>query len=77
MIGDIVLSVASYGNGGSYTPADGRLLPIQQYTEAFTILKATFGGDGQNNFALPDLRPFAPAGLQYSICLTGAFPAQN
>jgi Phage Tail Collar Domain/Collagen triple helix repeat (20 copies) len=77
MIGDIVLSVASYGNGGSYTPADGRILPIQPYTAAFSILGTTFGGDGQSTFALPDLRPFAPAGLQYSICLNGAFPLQN
>jgi hypothetical protein len=77
MIGDIVLSVASYGNGGSYTPADGRILPIQVYTAAFSILRTTFGGDGQSTFALPDLRPFAPAGLQYSICLNGAFPGQN
>jgi Phage Tail Collar Domain/Collagen triple helix repeat (20 copies) len=77
MIGDIVLSVASYGNGGSYTPADGRILPIQPYTAAFSILGTTFGGDGHSTFALPDLRPFAPAGLQYSICLNGAFPLQN
>jgi microcystin-dependent protein len=77
MIGDIVLSVASYGNGGSYTPADGRLLPIQTYQVAFSLLRTTFGGDGVNNFALPDLRPFAPAGLQYSICLSGAYPGPN
>jgi len=35
-----------------------------------------FGGDGTTNFNLPDLRPFAPKGLQYSICVEGIFPAR-
>jgi Phage Tail Collar Domain/Collagen triple helix repeat (20 copies) len=77
MLGDIVLSVASYGNGGSYAPADGRLLPLQSNTALFSILGKTFGGDGFATFALPDLRAFAPAGLQYSVCVNGPFPGQN
>ena len=77
MLGDIVLSVASYGNGGSYAPADGRLLPLQSNAALFSILGKTFGGDGFTTFALPDLRAFAPAGLQYSVCVNGPFPGQN
>ena len=38
----------------------GQLLPISQYTAVFAILGTTYGGDGQNNFALPDLRGRAP-----------------
>jgi hypothetical protein len=74
-IGDVVLSVNGYGTGA--LPADGRLLPINQYTPAFSILGTNFGGNGTTNFALPDLRPFAPKGLQYSICVMGIFPSRN
>jgi microcystin-dependent protein len=74
-IGDIVLSVNGYGIGAM--PADGRLLPINQYTPAFSILGTNFGGNGQTNFALPDLRSFAPQGLQYSICIEGIFPSRD
>jgi hypothetical protein len=72
-IGDIVLSVNGYGTGAM--PADGRLLSIASYTAAFSVMGTTFGGDGHTNFALPDLRPFAPLGLQYSICVNGIFPS--
>jgi microcystin-dependent protein len=37
-------------------PCDGRLLPIAQYTPLFALLGTTYGGNGQTNFALPDLR---------------------
>jgi microcystin-dependent protein len=77
MLGDIVLSTNSYGNGGSYAPADGRLLPIASYTALFAIWDTRFGGDGRTTFALPDLRAFAPQGLQYSVCISGIFPAPN
>ena len=72
MIGDIVLSVNGYGAGA--LPADGRLLPISQYTAVFSVMGTNFGGNGTTNFALPDLRKFAPQGLQYSICVQGIFP---
>ena len=35
--------------------ADGRLLPIAQYTPLFQLLGTTYGGDGQSTFALPNL----------------------
>lgn len=75
MIGDIILSVNGYGQGA--LPADGRLLPINQYTAVFSILGTNFGGNGTTNFALPDLRKLAPQGLQYSICVQGIFPSRN
>jgi microcystin-dependent protein len=74
-IGDIVLSVNGYGTGAM--PADGRLLPIAQWVAAFSVMGASFGGNGTTNFALPDLRPFAPLGLQYSICVEGIFPSRS
>jgi microcystin-dependent protein len=36
--------------------ADGSLLPISQNTALFSLLGTMYGGDGQTNFALPDLR---------------------
>ena len=35
---------------------NGQLLPINQNQALFSLLGTTFGGDGQVNFALPDLR---------------------
>jgi hypothetical protein len=75
MIGDIILSANGYGSGAM--PADGRLLPLSQFTALFTLLGTNFGGDGETTFGLPDLRAFAPQGLQYSICVNGFFPSQN
>jgi microcystin-dependent protein len=58
-------------------PADGRLIPISNNNVLFDVLGTTFGGNGTSNFALPDLRAFAPRGLQYSICVLGIFPSRN
>jgi len=77
MLGDIVLSANSYGSGGAFVPADGRLLFIQQNQAMFSVLGTKFGGDNISTFALPDLRAFAPQGLQYSVCISGIFPATN
>jgi hypothetical protein len=74
-IGDIVLSVNGYGTGA--VPADGSLLSIASYSVAFNLFGTSFGGNGTTTFGVPDLRPFAPLGLQYSICVEGIFPSRN
>ena len=73
--------------GGDYAPAgwmfcDGQLLEISDKTrELFRVLGTKFGGDGQKNFALPDLRgrvamhqgnqrSFASHGGQEAVSLT-------
>ncbi len=45
-----------------FCPADwaychGQLLSISEYEVLYTLIGTTFGGDGINTFALPDLRP--------------------
>jgi microcystin-dependent protein len=50
---------------GNFAPAgwefcDGRLLPISQYESLFQLIGTTYGGDGQETFALPDLRGRIP-----------------
>jgi microcystin-dependent protein len=39
---------------------NGQLLPINQNQPLFALLGTTYGGNGQTNFALPDLRGKAP-----------------
>jgi microcystin-dependent protein len=50
---------------GNFAPlgwefCDGRLLPISSYTALFSLLGTTYGGNGVNTFALPDLRGRIP-----------------
>ena len=42
---------------------NGQLLPINQNQPLFALLGTTYGGNGQTNFALPDLRGRTPIHL--------------
>ena len=51
--------------GGNFAPAgwqfcDGSLLAISENETLFQLIGTTYGGDGQNTFAVPDLRGRAP-----------------
>jgi len=51
--------------GGTFNPAGwayckGQSLPISQYETLFNLIGTTYGGDGQQNFAVPDLRGRVP-----------------
>ncbi len=39
---------------------NGQLLPISQNTALFSLLGTTYGGNGQSNFALPNLQGSSP-----------------
>ncbi len=43
-----------------WAKANGALLPISQNAALFSLLGTTYGGNGQTNFALPDLQGRAP-----------------
>jgi microcystin-dependent protein len=43
-----------------WATCDGQLLPINQNQALFSLLGTTYGGNGQTNFALPDLRARLP-----------------
>jgi microcystin-dependent protein len=58
-IGEIALFAGNFAPMG-WAFCDGSLLPINQYQALFSLLGTTYGGDGRNNFALPDLRGRAP-----------------
>lgn len=51
--------------GGNYAPAgwafcQGQLVPIAENDALFTLIGTTYGGDGQETFALPDLQGRIP-----------------
>src|SRR4026209_652684 len=68
---------------GNFAPAgwmfcEGQLLPISENETLFQLIGTTYGGDGQETFALPDLRSRAPIhkgtgsdGTTYQIAETG------
>ncbi|MGH9841958.1 MAG: phage tail protein [Blastocatellia bacterium] len=51
--------------GGNFAPVgwafcNGQLLPISEFDTLFTLIGTTYGGDGINTFAVPDLRGRIP-----------------
>ncbi len=69
---------------GNFAPAgwafcDGSLLPISEYETLFQLIGTTYGGDGQETYAMPDLRGRLPVhmgqgpgvGNNYEIGQTG------
>jgi len=46
----------------SYSTCDGQLLSITENEVLYQLIGTIFGGDGVNNFALPDLRGRVPLG---------------
>jgi microcystin-dependent protein len=63
---------------GNFAPAgwmfcEGQLLPISENETLFQLIGTTYGGDGQENFALPDLRGRVPIhqGNSFVLAQTG------
>jgi len=51
--------------GGTFAPAgwamcDGQLIPISENDTLFNLIGTTYGGDGQETFALPNLQSRVP-----------------
>jgi microcystin-dependent protein len=58
-VGEIRIFAGNFAPSG-WAICDGTLLPISQYDVLFVLIGTTYGGDGQNTFALPDLRSRVP-----------------
>jgi len=58
-LGEIRIFAGNYAPEG-WALCNGQLLPITQNTALFSILGATYGGDGTRMFALPNLVGCAP-----------------
>lgn len=68
--------------GGNFAPAgwmfcEGQLLPISENETLFNLIGTTYGGDGQETFALPDLRGRLPIhqGNSFILAQTGGAEA--
>jgi microcystin-dependent protein len=68
--------------GGNFAPVgwlfcQGQLLDISQYDALFNLIGTTYGGDGQQNFALPNLQSRIPVhvGSGFVLGQTGGVEA--
>jgi microcystin-dependent protein len=71
-VGEIRMFAGNFAISG-WAFCDGALLPISEYETLFTLLGTTYGGDGQSNFGLPDLRGRIPihAGNNFTLAQNG------
>jgi microcystin-dependent protein len=58
-VGEIRLFAGNFAPAG-WMFCEGQLLPISEYDVLFVLIGTIYGGDGQNTFALPDLRGRIP-----------------
>lgn len=54
-LGEIRIFAFDFAPPG-WAMCNGQILPISQNTALFSLLGTTYGGDGNNNFALPNLQ---------------------
>lgn len=58
--------------------ARGQLIQIRDNPSLFSLYGTYYGGDGRNNFALPDLRNKVPAAkMRYCVVVRGRFPSRT
>lgn len=80
-IGEIRIFTGAFAPRG-WEFCDGRLYAIRQYLALFALIGTTYGGDGINTFAVPNLPApvYSPAPDtsrgRYIICFQGIFPAR-
>jgi microcystin-dependent protein len=76
-IGEIRMFAGSFPPNG-WAFCDGQLMPISENDALFVVIGTTYGGDGQETFALPNLQSRVPMhkgtgsdGISYLIGETG------
>jgi microcystin-dependent protein len=77
LLGQLLLVpyVAKFIPPPGWAVADGAVLPIRGNQELYSLIGSKFGGDGQQKFALPDLRGHAPhKDVTYLIAMEGRYP---
>jgi microcystin-dependent protein len=87
-IGEIRMFAGNFAPAG-WAFCDGQLLPISENDALFALLGTTYGGDGQETFALPDLQGRIPVhegpgyvlgqlgGVESVTLSTGQIPPHN
>ena len=76
-IGEIRMFAGSFAPAG-WAFCDGQLMPISENDALFVLIGTTYGGDGQETFALPNLQSrvpihmgTAPSATTYQLAETG------
>ena len=63
---EIILGMVMWFTGTfapvNFVEANGQCLSVQQNVALYSVIGTIYGGDGRNNFCLPDLRPMEPSG---------------
>ncbi|HEX8888847.1 MAG TPA: tail fiber protein [Pyrinomonadaceae bacterium] len=76
IVGQTMISAFSLNTRGLLECA-GQSLSTAQYRPLESLMGTRFGGDGTNNFNLPDLRSKAPAKCSYTMAVLGLDPGSR
>jgi microcystin-dependent protein len=76
LIGQITAFAGNFEPNGSLL-CDGRLLAIADYDALYAVIGTTYGGDGVDTFALPDLRGRTPVGTGSGVVLGQTFGSEG
>ena len=77
ILGTILLLPYSFNPMGTIL-CDGRTLNIMPYQALFSLIGATYGGDGQTTFAVPNMLGQEPQpGMNYYIIYEGLYPTRS
>lgn len=75
-IGEIRIFAGNFAPDG-WLFCDGSLLPISENQTLFQLIGTTYGGDGEQTFALPDLRGRVPVHFGAGPGLTNRVPGES
>ncbi len=75
-VGEIRLFAGNFAPAG-WMFCDGTVLSISEYYVLFYLIGTTYGGDGLNTFALPDLRSRVPIHMGQGVGLSNRVLAQK
>ncbi|MFK7950030.1 MAG: phage tail protein [Saprospiraceae bacterium] len=79
-LGTVQAFAFNYAQRG-WMKCEGQLLQINDYNALFSLLGTTYGGNGRDTFALPNINPTGSATvgvLNYCICVEHAeFPLRK
>ncbi len=77
MLGTIALFPYDFAPYG-WALCNGALLNANQYPNLYSLIKGTYGGDGINNYMLPNLQGTEPHPyMNYFIAVEGYWPVHQ
>lgn len=76
-IGEITLFGFFFAPVG-WMSCEGQILNVMQYQVLFSLIGASYGGNGSTTFALPNLTGASPVqNMKYYICTEGMYPQRQ